>query len=77
MKVIFTRLAKQELDDASLYYEIQIQGLGTRFRTEVKRQHSESLNILKPGLRKRMRSGNAFCIPSLTSFYILLKKTVY
>lgn len=37
MKVIFTRLAKQELDDASLYYEMQIQGLGTRFRTEVKK----------------------------------------
>jgi plasmid stabilization system protein ParE len=37
MKVIFTRLAKQELDDASLYYEMQIQGLGKRFRKEVKK----------------------------------------
>lgn len=27
MKVIFPRLAKQELDDASLYYEMQMQGL--------------------------------------------------
>ncbi len=37
MKVIFTRLAKQELDDASLYYEVQLQGLGKRFRAEVKK----------------------------------------
>ncbi len=37
MQVIFSRLAKHELDDATQYYEIEFQGLGTRFRKEVKK----------------------------------------
>jgi len=36
MKVIFSRLAKQELDDATRYYEIQYRDLGKRFRKEVR-----------------------------------------
>jgi hypothetical protein len=36
MKVIFSKLAKQELDDATRYYEIQYRGLGKRFRKEVR-----------------------------------------
>lgn len=35
MKVIFSGLARQELDDATQYYEIQYRGLGKRFRKEV------------------------------------------
>ncbi|MFO1432119.1 MAG: type II toxin-antitoxin system RelE/ParE family toxin [Candidatus Competibacteraceae bacterium] len=35
MKIIFSKLAKQELDDATRYYEIQYRGLGKRFRKEV------------------------------------------
>ena len=37
MKVIFDKLAKLELDDASEYYEFEVPGLGNRFREEVKR----------------------------------------
>ena len=37
MKVIFDKLAKLELDDASEYYEFEVPGLGVRFREEVKR----------------------------------------
>lgn len=37
MRVVFSRFAKQELDDAVRYYEIQVQGLGKRFRREVRR----------------------------------------
>jgi plasmid stabilization system protein ParE len=36
MKVVFSRLAKQELDDASRYYEIEYRELGKRFRGEVR-----------------------------------------
>lgn len=36
MKVIFAKIARQELDDASTYYEIEYQGLGQRFRDEVR-----------------------------------------
>lgn len=37
MRVIFSKLAKQELDDASRYLEIEFQGLGKRFREEVRK----------------------------------------
>lgn len=36
MKVIFSRLAKTELDDAFSFYEKQFQGLGVRFKREIK-----------------------------------------
>ncbi len=37
MRVIFSKLAKQELDDATHYYEIELQGFGKLFRGEVRR----------------------------------------
>ena len=37
MRVIFTRYAKQELDDAVRYYELEYSSLGKRFKEEVKR----------------------------------------
>ena len=37
MKAIFSKLAKQELDDAANYYEMEFKGLGLRFREEVKK----------------------------------------
>jgi plasmid stabilization system protein ParE len=36
MRVIFSTLAKQELKDAALYYELEHEGLGRRFKAEVK-----------------------------------------
>lgn len=37
MRVIFTRIARQELDAAVRYYELEYSGLGRRFREEVKK----------------------------------------
>jgi plasmid stabilization system protein ParE len=37
MNVIFDRLAKEELTDAIEYYEIEMNGLGVRFKEETKR----------------------------------------
>ena len=37
MRVIFSKLAKQELDDATHYYEVELQGFGKRFREEVRK----------------------------------------
>jgi len=37
MKVIFSKYAKQEMDDAVRYYELAHEGLGRRFRQEVKK----------------------------------------
>lgn len=37
MKVVFSKYAKQELDDAIHYYELEYEGLGRRFGEEVKK----------------------------------------
>ena len=37
MQVKFATVAEGELDDAILYYEAAVEGLGTRFRNEVER----------------------------------------
>lgn len=36
MKVIFSTYAKQELDDAVRFYELEYSGLGKRFKKEVR-----------------------------------------
>lgn len=36
MRVIFTRLARQELEDSVRYYELEYPGLGRRFKEEVR-----------------------------------------
>ena len=37
MTIIFSNLARQELDDATHYYEIEYQGIGKQFRQEVRK----------------------------------------
>ena len=50
MRVLFSQLAKQELDDASQYYEIEFQGLGKQFRAEIKMAAKGLQNIQRHGL---------------------------
>ncbi len=37
MRVIFTRIAIQELEDAARYYELEHSGIGRRFKEEVEK----------------------------------------
>ena len=37
MQVKFSTIAESELDDASLYYDASVSGLGAQFRSEVER----------------------------------------
>ena len=37
MRVIFTRIARTELEDAIRYYELEYSGLGRRFKEEVRK----------------------------------------
>ncbi|MBC8259019.1 MAG: type II toxin-antitoxin system RelE/ParE family toxin [SAR324 cluster bacterium] len=37
MRIIFSELAKQEMDDAVAFYELEFRGLGLRFKGEVKK----------------------------------------
>jgi hypothetical protein len=36
MRVIFSTLAKRELENAADYYELEQEGLGRRFKAEIK-----------------------------------------
>ena len=37
MQILFTKIARQELDDAVRYYDLEYPGLGRRFREEVRK----------------------------------------
>lgn len=37
MRVIFARIARQEMEDAVRYYEFEYSGLGSRFKEEVRK----------------------------------------
>jgi plasmid stabilization system protein ParE len=37
MKVVFSRIAKQELDDAKQFYEMEFEGLGKQFSEEIRK----------------------------------------
>jgi len=37
MRVIFTKLARQELEDAVRFYELEYSGLGRKFKEEVRK----------------------------------------
>ena len=58
MKVIFSKYARQELDDATQYYEIEYQGLGKRFRDEVRKaakrisEYPEAWSVERGEVRK-------------------------
>lgn len=58
MKVLFSALAKQELDDAVHYLELEFEGLGDRFKSEVKlatgriARHPEAWSIERGEVRK-------------------------
>ena len=60
MKIIFTELAWNELQDAELYYELEIPGLGRKFREEVIkavkriRQYPKAWAIEKSSIRKSL-----------------------
>lgn len=58
MKVIFSKFAKLELDDAIAYYELEYTGLGRKFKEEVKTgikrviQHPKAWSIESGDVRK-------------------------
>ncbi|NUO07716.1 MAG: type II toxin-antitoxin system RelE/ParE family toxin [Candidatus Brocadia sp.] len=59
MKVIFTNLAKLELEDATTFYELEYQGLGKRFKQEVEQsirriiEYPKASSIERGDIRKR------------------------
>ena len=58
MRVVFTRIARQELEDAVRYYELEYSGLGRRFKEEVRKaalrivEYPQAWSIEKGDVRK-------------------------
>ena len=58
MRVVFTRIARQELEDAVRYYELEYAGLGRRFKEEVRKgalrivEYPQAWSIEKGDVRK-------------------------
>jgi plasmid stabilization system protein ParE len=58
MRVVFSKIAKQELDDATHYYEIELLGLGKRFRKEARKaairiaEYPEAWSVERGEVRK-------------------------
>ena len=58
MEVIFSKFAKQELDDATHFYEIEYQGLGKRFKEEIRKaakritEYPEAWSVERGDVRK-------------------------
>jgi hypothetical protein len=40
MKVIFSKYAKFELEDAVQFYEMEFEGLGVKFKQEIEKSYS-------------------------------------
>jgi hypothetical protein len=77
MRVIFDELAKIELDDGKEYYEMEVIGLGKRFKQEVKRAINIIKKCLKLVLQKVKTLEGIFLISFLTKYYTPLKKTIF
>jgi plasmid stabilization system protein ParE len=58
MRIIFTGIARQELEDAVRFYELEYSGLGRRFKEEVKKaalriaKHPKAWSIERGEVRK-------------------------
>ena len=58
MKVVFSKYAKLELDDAIHFYELEYKGLGRRFKEEVKKaairisEYPEAWSVERGDVRK-------------------------
>ena len=58
MKVVFSKFVRLELEDATCFYELEYQGLGQRFREEVKKaairisKYPEAWSVERGSIRK-------------------------
>lgn len=60
MRVVFSKLASLELEDAIAFYETELAGLGFRFKEEIKssilriKEHPEAWSIERDEIRKAL-----------------------
>jgi len=78
VKIEFLELAKQEFDDAIAYYENESEGLGLRFKKEIRSSIENILNFptLYPIFMNNIRKCVAHTFP-YTVFYTIIDETIY
>ena len=78
MKIEFLKLAKLEFDEAVMYYEGESEGLGVRFKQEIRSSIDMILEFPKlyPMATDEIRKCVAHTFP-YTIFYALKNETIY
>ena len=78
MKIEFLKLAKLEFDEAIVYYESESEGLGVRFKKEIRSSIDMILEfpMLYPMATDEIRKCVAHTFP-YTIFYVLKDETIY
>ena len=60
MKVVFTKFAGQELEDSVTFYEIELSGLGIKFKNEVEKsisriiEHPKAWSVERGEIRRAL-----------------------
>jgi len=60
MKIVFSKFAQKEMEDAALFYELEFKGFGKEFRNEVKKaalrlvRYPRAWSIIKGDIRKSL-----------------------
>lgn len=70
MKVIFLRPALRELHEAINYYELQVQGLGSRFKIEIDLARKRIAAYRSRGPSKRLTFESVSSISFRIKFFI-------
>lgn len=77
MKVVFSNLAKRELEDATNFYEMEFEGLGKQFFAEVKKAALRISEYPKAWAVERGEVRKCLYRDSLTSFCTPLSKIIF
>jgi plasmid stabilization system protein ParE len=81
MRVIFTRIARQELEGAVHFYELEYSGLGQSFKEEVRKsalriaEYPKAWSIERGEVRKCLRTGFPIncCTPWKKTIFLSLR----
>ena len=77
MKILFDDLARNEYQDAIEFYELEVEGLGLRFKEEVKRALRNLKKFPNMGSIEKLIYEGIYSINSHIRFYIQMRKNIY
>lgn len=77
MNIVFNELARDELNDTINFYNLELSGLGQKFKEEIKKALKRIVEnpTAWPSVTQEIK--NMYCINSRIKFCIPLKKTIF